>query len=157
MTLPTNYRICAFPTWFGIRSLIDDQLAYRGGDFTSCARSIVHSTSLLWHPADEELARSLPAHESSFYLSHRSQRARVLAQMRSGIERTEQYFNLAYLKVGEIKEQCDAICRFGQTIPSCKRLPFLRYLGLRRPQSHAVIACGEGAYGSTDPRPLSSM
>lgn len=82
-----------------------------------CAFEIEHSTSIYSGILRmKDLARSLPGQDSRFYLVAPEAREReVLAQMlRPALHDTQERFRLGYLPSGELKAQCDAMCKFGE-------------------------------------------
>jgi len=81
-----------------------------------CAFEVEQSTSIYSGILRmKDLALSLQGHQSHFYLVAPESRAReVLAQMaRPALYGDAETFRLGYLPAGELKTQCDAICRFG--------------------------------------------
>lgn len=82
-----------------------------------CAFEIEHSTSIYSGILRmKDLARSLPDHQTQFYLVAPESREReVLAQMmRPALSETQERFRLGYLPAGELKRHCDAMCKFGE-------------------------------------------
>ena len=82
-----------------------------------CAFEIEHSTSIYSGILRmKDLARSLPDQQSRFYLVAPEVREReVLAQMaRPALHEASDRFRLGYLPSGELRQHCDAMCRFGE-------------------------------------------
>ncbi len=81
-----------------------------------CAFEIEHSTSIYSGILRmKDLARSLPAQGSRFYLVAPEDREReVVAQMvRPSLNEADPRFPLGYLASGELERDCDAMCRYG--------------------------------------------
>ena len=90
--------------WFGT----DGELA--------CAFEVEQSTSIYSGILRmKDLALSVPGQSSHFYLvAPESREKEVLAQMaRPSLFSEVKRFQLGYLPAGELKSQCDAICRYG--------------------------------------------
>lgn len=97
--------------------LIDVIWLTRGQPNIVCAFEIEHSTSIYSGILRmKDLARSLPDHETRFYLVAPESREReVLAQMaRPALSEAQDLFSLGYLPAGELKQHCDAMCKFGE-------------------------------------------
>lgn len=96
--------------------LIDVIWLQRDSPRIVCAFEVEQSTSIYSGILRmKDLALSLPDRTSHFYLVAPEAREReVLAQMaRPALYSTAEEFRLGYLPAGELKQQCDAMCRFG--------------------------------------------
>ena len=96
--------------------LIDVIWLQRGSPRIVCAFEAEQSTSIYSGILRmKDLALSLPDRTSHFYLVAPESREReVLAQMqRPALNSAAEEFSLGYLPAGELREQCDAMCRFG--------------------------------------------
>lgn len=81
-----------------------------------CAFEVEQSTSIYSGILRmKDLAMSVPDQECHFYLvAPEAREQEVVAQMlRPGLRGGEDVFRLGYLPSGELKEQCDALCRYG--------------------------------------------
>ena len=81
-----------------------------------CAFEVEQSTSIYSGILRmKDLAMSVPDQECHFYLvAPEAREHEVVAQMlRPGLRGGEDVFRLGYLPSGELKEQCDALCRYG--------------------------------------------
>lgn len=81
-----------------------------------CAFEVEQSTSIYSGILRmKDLAMSVPDQQCHFYLvAPESREKEVVAQMlRPGLRGGEDVFRLGYLPSGELKEQCDALCRYG--------------------------------------------
>lgn len=81
-----------------------------------CAFEVEQSTSIYSGILRmKDLAMSVPAQRCHFYLvAPEAREKEVVAQMlRPGLRGGEDVFRLGYLPSGELKEQCDALCRYG--------------------------------------------
>ena len=96
--------------------LIDVIWFARGSSELVCAFEVEQSTSIYSGILRmKDLALSVPEQKCHFYLvAPEAREQEVLAQMlRPGLKGGEHSFSLGYLPAGELKEQCDALCRFG--------------------------------------------
>ena len=96
--------------------LIDVIWLQRDSPRIVCAFEVEQSTSIYSGILRmKDLALSLPDRTSHFYLVAPESREReVLAQMaRPALYSTAEDFRLGYLPAGELKQHCDAMCRFG--------------------------------------------
>jgi type II restriction enzyme len=81
-----------------------------------CAFEVEQSTSIYSGILRmKDLAMSVPDQQCHFYLVAPESREReVVAQMlRPGLRGGEDLFRIGYLPSGELKDQCDAMCRYG--------------------------------------------
>ena len=112
--------------------LIDVIWLTRGQPHIVCAFEIEHSTSIYSGILRmKDLARSLPDHESRYYLVAPETREReVLAQMaRPALSEAQEQFRLGYLPSGELKQHCDAMCKFGEDHTVLLKIARLHGLG----------------------------
>ena len=96
--------------------LIDVIWFAKGSPELVCAFEVEQSTSIYSGILRmKDLALSVPEQQCHFYLvAPEAREQEVLAQMlRPGLKSGEDSFRLGYLPAGELKEQCDALCRFG--------------------------------------------
>jgi type II restriction enzyme len=96
--------------------LIDVIWFSKGTGELVCAFEVEQSTSIYSGILRmKDLALSLPTHGGHFYLVAPETREReVVAQMlRPALYTEAKSFQLGYLPAGELKAQCDAMCRFG--------------------------------------------
>lgn len=96
--------------------LIDVIWFAKGTGELVCAFEVEQSTSIYSGILRmKDLALSLPVHGGHFYLVAPESREReVVAQMvRPALYSEAKSFQLGYLPAGELKSQCDAMCRFG--------------------------------------------
>lgn len=131
-----------------------------------CAFEVEQSTSIYSGILRmKDLAMSVPDQQCHFYLvAPESREKEVVAQMlRPGLRGGEDVFRLGYLPSGELKQQCDALCRYGVDrsvlfklakahtlcIADCSRRGDVIRSMLRRRNP-------AGASASTSPRPFPS-
>jgi type II restriction enzyme len=96
--------------------LIDVLWFAKGTSQPACAFEVEQSTSIYSGILRmKDLAMSVPDQQCHFYLvAPESREQEVIAQMlRPGLRGGEDVFRLGYLPAGELKAQCDALCRFG--------------------------------------------
>ena len=97
--------------------LIDVLWFAKGSAQPVCAFEVEQSTSIYSGILRmKDLAMSVPDQQCHFYLvAPEAREQEVLAQMlRPGLKGGEDVFRLGYLPSGELKEQCDALCRYGE-------------------------------------------
>ena len=96
--------------------LIDVLWFAKGTSRPVCAFEVEQSTSIYSGILRmKDLAMSVPDQQCHFYLvAPEAREQEVVAQMlRPGLRGGEDVFRLGYLPSGELKEQCDALCRYG--------------------------------------------
>ena len=96
--------------------LIDVLWFAKGTSQPVCAFEVEQSTSIYSGILRmKDLAMSVPDQQCHFYLvAPEAREQEVVAQMlRPGLRGGEDVFRLGYLPSGELKEQCDALCRYG--------------------------------------------
>lgn len=96
--------------------LIDVIWFEKGGSELICAFEVEQSTSIYSGILRmKDLALSLPRQGAHFYLVAPQEREReVLAQMtRPALAGDASMFELGYLRSGELRTECDAMCRYG--------------------------------------------
>lgn len=96
--------------------LIDVLWFSKGSSQLACAFEVEQSTSIYSGILRmKDLAMSVPDQQCHFYLvAPEAREQEVVAQMlRPGLRGGEDVFRLGYLPSGELKTQCDALCRFG--------------------------------------------
>jgi type II restriction enzyme len=96
--------------------LIDVLWFIKGGPQLVCAFEVEHSTSIYSGILRmKDLALSIPDQQSHFYLvAPETREHEVVAQMaRPAMQGNGDVFRLGYLPSGELREQCDALCRYG--------------------------------------------
>jgi type II restriction enzyme len=96
--------------------LIDVIWLDRGHPRIVCAFEVEQSTSIYSGILRmKDLALSLADRDGHFYLvAPESREQEVVAQMvRPSLQSSAQDFSLGYLPAGELRQQCDAMCRFG--------------------------------------------
>ena len=116
LTLPRLPALGLAPEVLDTVELIDVIWLKRSQPDIVCAFEIEQSTSIYSGILRmKDLARSLPQHDSRFYLVAPEAREReVIAQMvRPSLNDDDQRFALGYLPAGELQQNCDAMCRFG--------------------------------------------
>ena len=120
--------------------LIDVIWFAKGGSELVCAFEVEQSTSIYSGILRmKDLALSIPGQSGHFYLVAPEAREReVVAQMSRPALRMEiGRFELGYLPSGELKSQCDALCRYGvdrQVLLKVAR-NFVQYMHLESPAS----------------------
>ncbi|ABD71896.1 hypothetical protein Rfer_4209 [Rhodoferax ferrireducens T118] len=96
--------------------LIDVLWFSKGGTQLVCAFEVEQSTSIYSGILRmKDLAMSIPDQQSHFYLvAPEAREQEVVAQMlRPAMQGGGDSFRLGYLPSGELRQQCDALCRFG--------------------------------------------
>lgn len=96
--------------------LIDVLWFAKGSSRPMCAFEVEQSTSIYSGILRmKDLAMSVPDQQCHFYLvAPEAREKEVVAQMlRPGLRGGEDVFRLGYLPLGELKDQCDALCRYG--------------------------------------------
>jgi len=97
--------------------LIDVLWFAKGGSRLECAFEVEQSTSIYSGILRmKDLALSVPDQQAHFYLvAPEARESEVVAQMlRPALQGGGDLFRLGYLPSGELKAQCDAMCRFGE-------------------------------------------
>jgi type II restriction enzyme len=96
--------------------LIDVLWFTKGGTQLACAFEVEQSTSIYSGILRmKDLAMSIPDQQSHFYLvAPEAREQEVVAQMlRPAMQGGGDAFRLGYIPAGDLREQCDALCRFG--------------------------------------------
>ncbi len=96
--------------------LIDVLWMHRTGPGIACAFEVEQSTSIYSGILRmKDLALSVPGGDGHYYLvAPEAREQEVMAQMaRPSMQSPQQVFRLGYLPAGELRQQCDAMCRFG--------------------------------------------
>lgn len=116
LTIPTLPSLGLAPEVQQTVELIDVLWFAKGTSQPVCAFEVEQSTSIYSGILRmKDLAMSVPDQQCHFYLvAPEAREHEVVAQMlRPGLRGGEDVFRLGYLPSGELKEQCDALCRYG--------------------------------------------
>jgi type II restriction enzyme len=116
LTLPALPTLNLPPDVQSTVELIDVMWFAKGEPRLACAFEIEQSTSIYSGILRmKDLALSIPDQQAHFYLvAPEAREQEVVAQMlRPALQGGDDAFRLGYLPSGELKEQCDALCRFG--------------------------------------------
>jgi type II restriction enzyme len=116
LTIPTLPPLGLPPDVQQTVELIDVLWFDRHSGKPACAFEVEQSTSIYSGILRmKDLALSVPDQQCHFYLvAPEAREHEVVAQMlRPGLKGGEDVFRLGYLPSGELKAQCDAMCRFG--------------------------------------------
>ena len=116
LTIPTLPAMGLSPDVHQTVELIDVLWFAKGSSQPVCAFEVEQSTSIYSGILRmKDLAMSVPDQQCHFYLvAPEAREKEVVAQMlRPGLRGGEDVFRLGYLPSGELKDQCDALCRYG--------------------------------------------
>jgi type II restriction enzyme len=116
LTMPTLPALALSPDVQQTVELIDVLWFDKASAKPVCAFEVEQSTSIYSGILRmKDLALSVPDQQCHFYLvAPESREQEVVAQMlRPGLRGNEDVFRLGYLPSGELKKQCEALCRFG--------------------------------------------
>lgn len=116
LTVPALPQLGLAPDVRQTVELIDVLWFAKGASRLMCAFEIEHSTSIYSGILRmKDLALSVPDQQCHFYLvAPESREKEVMAQMlRPGLKGGGEAFRLGYLPSGELREQCEALCRYG--------------------------------------------